>query len=99
MGVTRHFYIDLPHLTTFEWDTTWLASTIKLPEILPKFKLKSDFMASANLSWPHDHETALDLIQNLSNAWFLFVVLSKCVSALGRQLQFLGVILRFFQNE
>lgn len=55
-------------------------------------------MASANLSWPHDHETALDLIQNLSNAWFLFVVLSKCVSALGRQLHFLGVILGFFQN-
>lgn len=36
VGVTRHFYIDLPHLTTFEWDTTWLASAIKLPEILPK---------------------------------------------------------------
>lgn len=56
-------------------------------------------MASVNLSWPRDHETALDLIQKLSNAWFLFVVLSKCVSALGRQLQFLGVILGFFQNE
>lgn len=66
---------------------------------MTKIKLKSDFIASVNLSWPRDHETALDLIQNLSNAWFLFVVLSKCVSALGRQLQFLGVILGFFQND
>lgn len=56
-------------------------------------------MASVNLSWPRDHETALDLIQNVSNAWFLSVVLSKCVSALGRQLQFLGVVLGVFQNE
>lgn len=56
-------------------------------------------MASVNLSWPHDHETALDLIQNVSNAWFLFVVLSKCVSTLGRQLHILGVILGYFQNK
>lgn len=35
VGVTRHFHIDLPHSTTFELDTTGLASTNKLTEILP----------------------------------------------------------------